>query len=125
MRFQSTRESSRELPAARVQVGQGGPEIEFIVTHLDHRSDSALRMKQVAKLRELFFPGSDGKLALLAGDFNATPESPAMKSILFDWADTAAGREFFTIPAGAPRRRIDFILCRPAGRSADLGNTSA
>src|SRR5215203_4845815 len=73
-------------------------------------------MKQVAKLRELFFPGSDGKLALLAGDFNATPESPAMKSILMDWADTAAGREFFTIPAGAPRRKIDYVLCRPAAR---------
>ena len=102
--------------AARVMLGQGGQEIEFMVTHLDHHSDPAQRIEQVAKIRELYPSGADERPRLLAGDFNTTPERSVMKSLLKEWTDTAAGQRFFTIPAGKPRRKIDYILCRPAGR---------
>ncbi len=102
---------------ARVRAGgEAGPDLDFIVTHLDHQSDATHRMRQVEKIRELFPTGAAARPMLLAGDMNATPNSAVMKTLLTDWTDTAAGTEFFTIPAAKPRRRIDYIMVRPADR---------
>lgn len=104
----------RTVLEARIRAGEPATEIVFLVTHLDHRANPAQRMNQAAKLREIFPPAKDAPPALLVGDLNATPESAVIKALLTDWTDSAAGKEFTTSPANAPRTRIDYILYRPA-----------
>jgi endonuclease/exonuclease/phosphatase family metal-dependent hydrolase len=106
----------RAVLEARLQIGESGSEIIFLVTHLDHRADPEQRMHQTAKLREIFPAAPNTTPALLVGDLNATPESAVLKALLADWTDSAAGQSFATSPAGAPRRKIDYILYRPSAR---------
>lgn len=106
----------RAVLEARVRIGKAPTEITFLVTHLDHRADPAQRMNQAAKLREIFPPRANGPSALLVGDLNAAPESEVLKALLTDWTDSAAGQQFATSPATAPRTKIDYILYRPASR---------
>ena len=106
----------RAVLSATVQVGHNGPKLQFLVSHVDHRADPTQRTIQVARLRELFPPKPDAIPALLAGDFNATPESAVIKGLLGEWSDTAAGQRFFTIPTDVPNRKIDYIFVRPATR---------
>lgn len=106
----------RAVLETRTQLGESGPEITFLVTHLDHKADPKQRTNQIAKLRELFPAGSDERPMILAGDFNAKPDSAVVKTLLTEWADSADGKQFLTIPAGAPRSKIDYIFYRPASR---------
>jgi len=107
----------RAVLATRVSPGGSGPEITLLVTHFDHRSDPTQRMKQSARLRELFGAAGSKQLMILAGDLNARPESPVLKELLATtWTDSADGQQFGTIPAGIPRSRIDYILYRPGNR---------
>ena len=55
----------------------------------------------------------DPRPTLLAGDFNAAPDSRPMTLLLGSFADAAAARPEPTIPAERPTRRIDFVLFRP------------
>jgi endonuclease/exonuclease/phosphatase family metal-dependent hydrolase len=104
----------RAVLSAEVAIDDRGTKIRFLGTHVDHRSDPAQRTAQVARIRELFPPKPDGLSELLAGDFNATPDSEVIKSLLTEWTDTASGQTFLTSPAGSPKRRIDYILLRPS-----------
>ena len=106
----------RAVLSATVQLGENGPKIQFLVSHVDHRANPTQRTIQIAKIRELFPPKPDAIPALLAGDLNATPESSVIKGLLDDWSDTAAGQHFFSIPSGRPTSKIDYILFRPATR---------
>jgi endonuclease/exonuclease/phosphatase (EEP) superfamily protein YafD len=61
---------------------------------------------------------ADGIPTLLAGDFNATPESRVMQRMLepsSGWEDTAGEWAAPTIPAESPRSRIDYVLASPRG----------
>lgn len=89
----------------------GWPRIGFAGTHLDHVGDDGDRWAQAGRLLELF---SGDQLRLLTGDFNATPESRVMTRLLAHWRDAAALHPQPTVPAEAPRRRIDYVLLRPA-----------
>lgn len=104
----------RAALSATVTAGDKGPKIQFIVTHVDHREDATARIKQVAKLRELF-PPSDAP-AILAADFNDTPESEVIRGLLAEWTDTAAGQKLLTYPSNPPTSKIDYILVRPAAK---------
>ena len=101
---------------AMVQVpGQSNP-LRFLVTHVDHKGDPKDRTAQVQKILELFPVGGSSEPAILAGDFNATPKSKVVKSLLASWTDTAPDAEFLTSPAATPRNRIDYIFIRPQER---------
>jgi endonuclease/exonuclease/phosphatase family metal-dependent hydrolase len=106
----------RAVLSAVVQMEDNGPKLQFLVTHVDHRGDPTQRTIQVAKIRELFPPKPEAIPALLAGDFNATPESEVIKELLSEWTDTAAGQQFFTSPSDPPIRKIDYVFARPAAR---------
>jgi endonuclease/exonuclease/phosphatase family metal-dependent hydrolase len=106
----------RALLSVRVQPREGVPEFMFLVTHLDAGRDPGQRIKQAARIRELFPAAGNDTPAILAGDFNAIPESPVIKSFLAGWTDSAAGSAMLTSPAGMPRRRIDYIFFRPTAR---------
>jgi endonuclease/exonuclease/phosphatase family metal-dependent hydrolase len=97
----------RVLPA-------GGPEVVFLATHLDHTRDGTERERQVARIQELFAESTAP--TILAGDLNAPPDSPPLRTLLGSWADATAGRGLRTIPVDRPQRQIDHVLFRPAGR---------
>ena len=86
----------------------------FLNTHIDFRSDDAERLENVAQFREVL--AQYGNLpALFGGDFNDTPGSRtylAMAAMFDDvWTRAGAG-EGFTIPSGAPNKRIDYLWLR-------------
>lgn len=84
--------------------------------HLDAARADDDRWEQAGTL--LAELGRDGLPTLLAGDFNDVPESRVMRRMLGDdtgWEDTAGERASPTIPAEAPRSRIDYVLASPPG----------
>jgi endonuclease/exonuclease/phosphatase family metal-dependent hydrolase len=95
----------------RTTVDLAGVPVDVYNTHLQHTSGVVRRAQVRAikdELRERALP------TLLGGDFNAEPDSRAL-SLLTGWrfADpwpVAGGGQGLTVPAGEPRRRIDFVL---------------
>lgn len=86
--------------------------------HLDASRGDTDRFAQVeALLRE--FPANADLPTLLAGDFNATPDSRVMKRLLDSgtgWMDTAGDQAGLTNPADQPKVRIDYVLAGPAAK---------
>jgi len=91
-----------------------GDEIVFIGTHLDHTRDQTDRIVQAKRLNRLF--KRNKKPTILAGDLNATPESEPMRIFFKFWTDASARDPQPTFPSFSPRRRIDYVLFRPASR---------
>lgn len=90
--------------------------IRWAGVHLDATRDDGDRWNQVGALLEAF--GPDTAPTLLAGDFNATPDSRVMTRMLAPgtpWEDTAGNTAAPTVPAEAPKSRIDYVLGSPRG----------
>lgn len=89
----------------------GDMKITFVSTHLDH-STSDVRKAQVeylnASLQDNPWP------VIVAGDFNARPDSPEIKNGMANWKK--ACNQDFTSPAHAPKSKIDYIFCAPSDR---------
>lgn len=110
----------RSALMARVRVGQAGQSerhVWFIGTHLDHTRNPADRLAQAKEINRVI-GRDDQALAILAGDLNAVPESEVMQTFYEMWTDSAvvAGNPQPTIPSHNPRRRIDYVLYRPANQ---------
>jgi len=88
-------------------------DILFIATHLDTSAEARLAS---VPLIEKAFPTNQNQPAVLAGDLNATPESPAMKALLKNWQSSHAPANPPTAPAAHPTLLIDYVLVRPAAR---------
>lgn len=86
-----------------------GDTIQFIGTHLDHLNNSISRRAQAKKLVELF---SNSKYpTVLAGDLNATPESPDIQIILSAFEASDIGPNFQkTYSSSNPTKKIDYIM---------------
>lgn len=95
----------------QVWIDIGGTEVLFINTHLDHRREPAERERSVEEIRALV-AAAGAVPVIVAGDFNATPDSPAiatMRGFLRDvWTAVGEGPGH-TIPVRQPNRRIDYI----------------
>lgn len=102
----------RGLLQARLSVG--GRPLVFMTTHIDYRKDDAER---VSNVEEIFTTAAGyGNLpTLVAGDFNDYPNSRTWNrmSERFEdsWKLVGVG-DGFTIPAEAPKSRIDYIWVR-------------
>jgi endonuclease/exonuclease/phosphatase family metal-dependent hydrolase len=98
----------RGLLRARVNV-RGVP-VQVYNTHLQH-NDAAERVVQAQAIKELI--GTPSESLALVGDFNATPETPEIATLvdgLVDaWEEAGVG-DGHTIPVEDPNRRIDYIL---------------
>jgi endonuclease/exonuclease/phosphatase family metal-dependent hydrolase len=103
----------RVAVAAEVRLGDNGPTVLFVSTHLDHQKDD-LRQKQATKLDELF--GKAKGAVILAGDLNATPDSKPLAILAKTWKPAETGKPLLTIPVGKPAKQIDFVLHRPADK---------
>jgi len=93
------------------------PRVRFVGTHL-HHLDETDRLAQAAEINKLFT--GDETPTILLGDMNARPDSRTMGTLLAQWQDASANggadrTPGNTFPAGAPDRRIDYILLRPGG----------
>ncbi len=118
-RFEVKDSASLALPQAGGKFPRGavhavldvyGADVSVYGTHWDHRTSGA----RVAQARYLADRIRDDDLpTLIAGDFNAGPTSAPLQTIrsagLGDvWAVGEGSGA--TVPAGAPRARIDFVL---------------
>lgn len=92
----------------------GETKLWFATTHLHHANDS-IREDQVAALNQVFSKfATPERPAIVCGDFNAVPESAAMKSIAQAWKISGADQTLLTFPAGVPSRQLDYVIVRPA-----------
>jgi endonuclease/exonuclease/phosphatase family metal-dependent hydrolase len=96
-------------------VTPGGERIVFIATHLDHRRGDKERLASAELINQEFTGASDQLPTVLAGDLNATRESTVLKTLMPKW-HVAGSEEIATVPAGRPRRQIDYVLIRPKAR---------
>ncbi len=88
-------------------------EFLFIATHLD--TAKVPRIASVPLIENLF--GSTPDLpAIIAGDFNAIPNSPTMEAFGKTWKNATNQKNLFTVPVANPSEQIDYVLCRPAGK---------
>ena len=89
----------------------GGP-LTFCATHLDHRRPEEDRLASVDFIEKALAGKSR---VILAGDFNARPDSETFRRLTATFVDawTAGGQgDGFTIPSENPRARIDYVLLR-------------
>lgn len=97
--------------AARVRLGEDGPEIVFAGTHLEH-AKASLRLCQAQKLNPALAAKNTWP-TVLAGDFNDVPDRPAIKVLQPHWTDATAGQPEPTWPSDQPRLKIDYVFFRP------------
>lgn len=93
---------------------EGGESLTLLATHLDHRPLDRSRRESAEAINRLV-ADSPKRLAVLAGDLNAVPESRVLKSLQAQWHSPEA-QSLLTSPAASPRRQIDYVLVRPASR---------
>jgi endonuclease/exonuclease/phosphatase family metal-dependent hydrolase len=128
-RFPTTRPTTLPLPAeaprenrcalaVEVTHPQSGAKFLFAATHLDHLPDETARLAQAKLINEKLIgtakEGAEELPALLAGDLNATPGSGPIQLLLERWTDADA-KALPTFPSENPRKKIDYVLYRPAG----------
>ena len=89
------------------------PELLFLCTHLDYRPPDDERMNSAITINELITKRGDTP-ALIAGDFNAQPESRAIKEFEKEWKIAGDDAPLLTFPAEKPDRSIDYVMYRPA-----------
>ncbi|MFB7087041.1 endonuclease/exonuclease/phosphatase family protein [Streptomyces sp. NPDC056296] len=88
-----------------------GVPVQVFVTHLDYRSDPAVRVAQVADTRRIMArerAAVPGARQVLLGDFNAEPSAPELRPLWVDLRDAGSGTGG-TYPATAPVKRIDYV----------------
>ena len=90
-----------ELPSGRT--------VTFVCTHLEV-SSSEVRTIQAEFINRKM---EDISPAMLAGDFNATPDSPAIAEISREWTNLT--NDDFTISSTNPVKKIDYIFGKSSG----------
>nr|WP_020468888.1 endonuclease/exonuclease/phosphatase family protein [Zavarzinella formosa] len=96
-----------------------GEAITFLNTDLQH-DDGATRERQVATINELF-GNEDGPL-ILAGDFNAEPNSEPVKALAKRWTFVTepGGKGLLTSPSDTPTEQIDYVLFRGKFKAVEV-----
>jgi len=104
-----------------------GPGLLFLCTHLDYRPPDDERMASAVTINEILAKRGD-ELAIVAGDFNAEPDSRVMREFAKEWKIAGAqvdgakpqavngAESLLTYPSEAPAKWIDYVLFRPADR---------
>ena len=111
---QSRPDEQRGLLEVRVRVA--GRPLVFCATHLSYHGDDQERMDSVELLKAMM-AGWEGLPVIVAGDFNALPDSRVLKAATAFMHDAhiADATEGLTFPADEPVRRIDYILHNSVG----------
>lgn len=101
----------RSAIAARIRLGETGPEFIFVGTHLEH-AKATLRLCQSNKLNPILV-AKNALPTILAGDLNDVPESPTIRVLKSRWKDASEERPAPTWPSDRPTKKIDYVLFRP------------
>ncbi len=96
--------------AVQAVVDVDGVQVSVWSTHLDHHRGSARRAQAAVIAGQV---AADRRPTLIGADLNVVPGSAPLRQLLrADLRDAwrAGDGPGLTVPAGAPRRRIDFLL---------------
>ncbi len=104
----------RGLIEAEIQVPRLNAPLLLLATHLDHRPDDRERIASTAVINQRV-SNQVQRLALLAGDMNAVPESKVLAEIGTKWMSANSVPQP-TVPVGKPVKQIDYILAHPQDR---------
>ncbi|MEX0794313.1 MAG: endonuclease/exonuclease/phosphatase family protein, partial [Pirellulaceae bacterium] len=104
----------RGVLEAEINVPGHATPLLFLNTHLDHRRADAQRLDSAKQINQ-WVEKSPRRPALLAGDLNATPESPTLGEFKKHWTPSNTEPRL-TIPVKEPNRQIDFVLFSPEDR---------
>jgi endonuclease/exonuclease/phosphatase family metal-dependent hydrolase len=85
-------------------------DLHFAATHFDYRPADIERLASARYVRKTIEADYPAAPFLLAGDFNASPDSKVMKRVERFWTIVPTGPTF---PAAEPRSRIDYVCARP------------
>ena len=91
----------------------------FACTHLDY-TNTEERQIQVKKLNEVLLTKTNA--VIIAGDFNARPNSIEIEDGMSAWKMLCKPDP--TIPADAPRNKIDYIFCYPKDKWKSVDATT-
>jgi endonuclease/exonuclease/phosphatase family metal-dependent hydrolase len=101
----------RTALTVEVDVGDRGPRVQFTTTHLDDGREAMDKVAQASYLAGTLSRGEQ-EASILAGDMNTRSGTPAMQILARRWTDTFVDPR--PDPNGRPRRRIDYVMVRPA-----------
>ncbi len=128
--YESTPEHEEQRGVQVIQLGdRRSPGVLFLCTHLDYRPPDDERMASAATINKLVKKYGD-EPAIVAGDFNAKPDSRPIREFAKEWKIAGWKRgsemevdngetdsnEIVTFPADRPDHCIDYVMCRPASR---------
>lgn len=103
------KEEDRGLLQVLVQVDEK-TQVVFACTHFCHIHENR-RVKQAEKINEVF--AETDSIAIIAGDFNAEPESESIAKLNAFWTDATDKTPTFS--STNPKNKIDYIFYRPKG----------
>lgn len=89
----------------------GKRKVRVGVTHLDVASDEQVRISMLGTINTQMLTDT-GLPTILAGDFNATPDSETLSYARFRWQDIGEGTGN-TISSTNPTKRIDYVMGFP------------
>jgi endonuclease/exonuclease/phosphatase family metal-dependent hydrolase len=131
--YKSTPQHAEQRGVQVLELGDKGPKMLFLCTHLDYRPPDDERMASAKTINELV-EEHGGEPALIAGDFNATPKSAPIREFEKEWkiaggdgastkppfdklrSDRQAPKPILTFPSDKPDRRIDYVMYRPENK---------
>jgi endonuclease/exonuclease/phosphatase family metal-dependent hydrolase len=102
------RQERRGLLVATITVR--GTTVRFVDTHLSS-SNKVERLEQAEQVVHLL--GASDEPTVIVGDFNARPDAPEITTLTARWRDTwteVGVGPGYTIEAGNPTARIDYVL---------------
>lgn len=109
----------RALLVADVEYKEGAY-FTFVSTHLDY-TNTQERQVQVKRLNDVLL--NRPYPVIIAGDFNARPESEEIVSGMAAWKQLS-NEEAATVPAKNPKYKIDYIFCYPKDKWEKVENTT-
>lgn len=95
--------------AAEVRVDVPGCPLSLVSTHLHHISDQ-FRQDQCREINAVF--AKPAHPVILAGDFNANPDSKPLEILREAWSFTPTSPALFSFPAEKPEKQIDYLGVR-------------
>lgn len=116
----ATKGEHRTLATATI-VLSGNKKFVFACTHLDAQHEDVNRQLQIKKILEVL---KEEKLpVVIAGDFNALPNSDVIKQLDSYFTRSCVSNCPFTIPETSPNRTIDYIAFAPATKFTVVSHT--
>lgn len=102
----------RATVAVTVKAPNGKP-LRIVSTHFQHNMPED-RVAEAKAVNALFTFKDETIPTILAGDMNAKPEDEPVQILLEKWTNAIDKDATPTVPATAPKSRIDYIFYRPA-----------